>query len=140
MLGRRAKSLQLGCYSEVHQLRELVGKFVQRPADQSGGLWWDGIDPALTTHRPWISTELGQHPLFVGIVEKWLEDNEEVQGFIDNFEAKTTIFNNPGSSNPVFSEESAFMILDFGKVRCLEKFQAPFYRLTTWFAGSRQVS
>jgi hypothetical protein len=110
-LGPRVKSFQLGHYSEVHEFRELFGEFVG--ADK---LWWDGINPTPTGHRPWVSMELRGDPSFLQIMESWLKDTGELQRWLDEFETRTSTVNNPGSENPVFSYKLAVEILNFGKV------------------------
>ena len=120
MLGPRVKSFQLAGYSEVHQFRELIGDLIKERGGQSTGLWWDGIDKTSTGHHPWVSTELRQDPNFILIVESWLRDTEELQGWMDHLEANTPMVNNPRSPNRVFSWKSASDVLEFGKVGYLK--------------------
>lgn len=124
MLGRRVKSLQLGYYSEVHQLRNLVGELVGECSDSLGGiqlnkLWWDGIDPLSTAHRPWVSPELRRDPGFIQILESWLSDSEWLQKWLDDFEAEAPVVNDPSSPDRIFSEKVATIVLGFAMVRSL---------------------
>ena len=122
-LGRRVNSYQLNFYSEVHEVRDSIkGFFVQvrdlvRPAPDPGrSLWWDGISSLRTPHGNWISATLGEDPDFRRVFQSWLDDSEWLQHWLDDFEAKTTTVNNPGSSDPVFSKLSATGVIEFAEV------------------------
>jgi len=122
-LGQRVKSYQLNFYSEVHEVRDSVKGFLfqvrslvsQAPSPQRS-LWWDGVSSLGTPHSSWISATLEADADFERIFQSWSDDSEWLQHWLDDFEAKTAIVNNPGSRAPVFSELSAIDVVRFMEV------------------------
>jgi hypothetical protein len=125
MLGQRVRSFQLNYYTEIHEVRSWVRGFFDAwskemgPAPVVDTLWWDDINPSRTPHRRWISTELGEDGGFASIFKSWFHDGEHLQLWLDEFEAKTLLVNNPQEEeNRVFSEETAAEVMKWAKVRC----------------------
>jgi len=122
MLGRRAKSRQLGHYTEVHDARCLVRSFLVEHGNlmssmqKIGKVWWDGINPIITPGKPWISTALRENGSFLSVFESWLSSGEHLQHWLDSFEAETVLVNNPEGTNRVFSATVAAEVLKWAKV------------------------
>jgi len=122
-MGQRVKSFQLGQYTEVHQVRRLIEDVLEDDhsprwtsfVEGSGTLWWDEINPRLS-HSPWVSSKLSKDADFIPLLETWVKDGEELQGWLDRFELETKLHQNPMSQYPVFSAASAQEIVDFAKV------------------------
>lgn len=124
-LGNRVKSLKLGQYSDVHELRRAIEEFVLKWRGGEGGsyvtgsLWWDGIDSSGTPNAQWISTSLARDRDFYTVFGRWLEDSSFLQSWLDGLGESSGLANNRESTKGlVFSLEAASRIMDLAKVRC----------------------
>lgn len=121
--GHYVKSLQLGHYTEVHEVRALISGFFATwsncmdPALATDPLWWDGIDPDSIPHKPWISKELQEDDDFLPVLKTWLRDCDSLQVWLNCFEKDTLLVNNPEEDHRVFSQKAAAHTLNFAKVR-----------------------
>lgn len=120
-MGQRVKSFQLGKYTEVHRVRRLIEDVLSDYrrwtsfAKGSEKLWWDEIDPGLS-HSLWANEKLRVDVDFVPLLESWVEDGEELQGWLDRFELETKLHQNPTGQHPIFSAATAVEIVRFAKV------------------------
>lgn len=122
LLGTVVKSFHLDHYSEIHAVRDAISSFIAKwssstfQRQEEHGLWWDGVSPQRSPSKPWISLELREDCRFFSLFEIWLEDGEQLQTWLGEFEAKTVLVNNPQDITRVFSEENATEVSSWAKV------------------------
>ena len=121
-LGHRARWFQLNCFTEVHDVRDMIEDFFTRCSvntNRAGAQFWgDGIGLKETSHEPWLTPRLRNDPVFLEVLRDWLSDNEDIQFLLDSYMEQTMIVNNPGSPDPVISYGIGKVILNFWKVCC----------------------
>jgi len=123
MLGDKPRRLLLNRYTEVHNIRRRIEKFVEafaddiQPRPQPVQLWWDGVSEDPTPHRPWVSRGLAEDRDFEALLESWVDDSRVLQGWLRQFEKTTLLVNNRDQKKKrVFSGEVAIQVMKFGKV------------------------
>jgi len=123
MLGNKARRFLLNGYTDVHNIRRRIQKFVELLVD--GGrarpppvqLWWDGLTEDAVPHGRWISKRLAEDKDFEMLLESWLEDNRALQTWLQQYEETTPLVNNwDQPTGRVFSEEVAIEVMKFAKV------------------------
>jgi len=123
MLGNKARRFLLNAYTDVHNIRRRIQKFVEllladgvraRPSVQ---LWWDGVTEDAVPHGRWVSKSLAEDKDFEVLLESWLEDNRALQTWLQQYEETTPLVNNwDQPTGRVFSEEVAIEVMKFAKV------------------------
>ena len=116
MLGDKFMRPLLNEYTDVHSVRRRIQNFVELlPGDAQ--LWWDGVTEYAVPHRRWVSKSLAQDPDFEGLLDSWLNDNQALQTWLQQYEKTTRLVNNSDQpATRVFSEEVAIEVMKFGKV------------------------
>lgn len=117
----RLQALRLNCYSDIHEARSLIERFVSKcngGSASAGSLWWDGVHPSRTAHTRWLSTRLEEDKDFELVLTDWLLDGERLQVWLDSCEESPGLVNNRDSlDDHVFATEVATQIMGLAKVR-----------------------
>jgi hypothetical protein len=123
MLGDRTRRVLLNQYEEVHVIRERFEDFISaresylEPRCTDVSLWWDTFDVDSSPRKQWVSKGLAGDGDFLDLVVGWLEDEKKLQDWLNDYEEKATLANNPAQeSERVFSETAAIEIMRFAKV------------------------
>lgn len=122
MLGQSVKSFHLNHYSEVHEVRGMMERFLHEYnppmalEPDTEKLWWDEIDPNQIAHSPWIPKTLRADSDFVPLLESWLNDSRNLQHWLDDRESWEDNLHNPMGQYPVVSPSTATRIMVIAKV------------------------
>ena len=100
-LGHLVSSVQLNCYEEVHEVRAAISSFITKwssqmtQAQDKSKLWWDEILIIKAPAIRWLSTKLREDKGFLPILDSWLHAGQHLQAWLEDFEAKMEIVDNP---------------------------------------------